>query len=596
MKGLVAWLLFVVIGLGLTFSRGWKPLLGLDLQGGVSVTLQPRTGQTYTDSEIEGAKQVIAARVNGLGVGEPDIVRSGKTVVVQLPGLKTVADQKRALALIGQTGRLTFRPVVQQLGPTPTTKAGTTTTVPGKTGTTVAGKTGTTVAGTTTPPTSAATPTTTASTTGSTTKQGLGPLGGGRPAVAPVSFSGAGAASATTVAPTTATPTTTPPATTVAGATSTTVASAPSTTLSPAAQAKAIAKAPKCGVRKYDNTQVLCTDATGNRYVLGPVALEGTAVSSADATVQNGQWQVNVTIKGSKQGDADNLYNACASGATTGPIICPAQSSGGSGLVAVVLDSTIINTAGVQARDLGTSGFRISPFTHREASDLALNLRYGALPVDFKPANVERVSATLGTSSLHAGLVAGMVGLALVALYVLIFYRILGLVAILSLATGSAVLWTVISYLGVHSGLALTLSGITGIIVSIGVAVDSNVVFYEHLREDIAKGRTFRATVNSSFDSAWHTIVIADMVSLLGAAILYFFTLGSVRGFAFYLGLSTILDLAASWFFMRPVVMWMARKDVFAHHSPWLGVRPPRGERGPLPAGSAPAPAGAEAS
>ncbi len=547
------------------------------------------TGQTYTDSEIEGAKQVIAARVNGLGVGEPDIVRSGKTVVVQLPGLKTVADQKRALALIGQTGRLTFRPVVQQLGPTPTTKPGTTTTVPGKTSTTVAGKTGTT-----TPPTTAATPTTTASTTGSTTKQGLAPLGDGRVATNPVSFTGAGAASATTVPPTTATPTTTPPATTVAGATSTTVASAPTTTLSPAAQAKALAKAPKCGERKYDNTQVLCTDTTGNRFVLGPVALEGTAVSSADASVQNGQWQVNVTIKGGKQGDADTLYNACASGATTGPVICPAQSSGGSGLVAVVLDSTIINTAGVQARDLGTSGFRISPFTHRESSDLALNLRYGALPVDFKPANVERVSATLGTSSLHAGLVAGIVGLALVAIYVLIFYRVLGLVAILSLATGSAVLWTIISYLGVHSGLALTLSGITGIIVSIGVAVDSNVVFYEHLREDIAKGRTFRATVNSSFDAAWHTIVIADMVSLLGAAILYFFTLGSVRGFAFYLGLSTILDLAASWFFMRPVVMWMARNDVFAQHSPWLGVRPPRGERGPLPAGSAPA--GAEAS
>jgi preprotein translocase subunit SecD len=586
MKGLVAWLLIVFIGLGLTFSRGWKPLLGLDLQGGVSVTLQPRTGQTYTDSEIEGAKQVIAARVNGLGVGEPDIVRSGKTVVVQLPGLKTVADQKRALALIGQTGRLTFRPVVQQLGPTPTTKPGTTTTVPGQTSTTVPG--------TSTPSTTAATPTTTASTTGSTTKQGLAPLGDGRVATHPVSFTGAGAASATTVPPTTATPTTTPPATTVAGATSTTVASAPTTTLSPAAQAKAVAKAPKCGERKYDNTQVLCTDTTGNRFVLGPVALEGTAVSSASASVQNGQWQVNVTIKGGQQGKADALYNACAAGATTGPIICPAQSSGGSGLVAVVLDSTIINSAGVQARDLGSSGFRISPFTHRESSDLALNLRYGALPVDFKPANVERVSATLGTSSLHAGLVAGIVGLALVAIYVLIFYRILGLVAILSLATGSAVLWTIISYLGVHSGLALTLSGITGIIVSIGVAVDSNVVFYEHLREDIAKGRTFRATVNSSFDAAWHTIVIADMVSLLGAAILYFFTLGSVRGFAFYLGLSTILDLAASWFFMRPVVMWMARNDVFAQHSPWLGVRPPRGERGPLPAGSAPA--GAEAS
>jgi preprotein translocase subunit SecD len=246
---------------------------------------------------------------------------------------------------------------------------------------------------------------------------------------------------------------------------------------------------------------------------------------------------------------------------------------------AIILDNKVLSAPVVQAQDLASNpnGFQISgSFNHSSASELALQLRYGSLPVQFKPATFQQVSATLGQSSLHAGLIAGIVGLAAVALYMLIFYRLLGLVAILSLATGAGLLWAIIAYLGEHSGLALTLAGITGIIVSIGVAVDSNVVFYEHLREDMAKGRTLRGTVRASFREAWKTIVAADVVSLIAAAILYFLTVGSVRGFAFYLGLSTVLDLVASWFFMRPLAFVMAESDWFQSRPGLLGVHTPK--------------------
>ena len=324
---------------------------------------------------------------------------------------------------------------------------------------------------------------------------------------------------------------------------------------------------------------MVCPEAgTPTVYVLGPVGAEGTAVGSAEAALdQNSSWVVNITIKGKFQSQVNKLYNACHNGVST----CPAaQGAGGLGRIAIVLDGKVVSAATVNALDLASNpnGFQISgSFTHSQASTLALQLRYGALPVEFQPATLETVSATLGSSSLHAGLVSGLVGLLLVALYMVIFYRMLGVVAILSLLTSTAVVWTTISYLGTHNGLALTLAGITGIIVSIGVAVDSNVVFYEHLREDMTKGRTLRSTVNHSFSIAWRTIVSADFVSLIGAVILYFLTIGSVRGFAFFLGLSTLADLLASWFFMRPVVFWMAHLDVFNRRPGLLGVKPHRG-------------------
>ena len=191
-------------------------------------------------------------------------------------------------------------------------------------------------------------------------------------------------------------------------------------------------------------------------------------------------------------------------------------------------------------------------------------LEYGALPVELEPQQTQTVSATLGEDSLQAGLIAGLIGLGLTVIFMVGYYRLLGVVAIASLVLEFALVWALISYLGESRGLALTLAGVTGLIVSIGISVDSNVVFYEHLKEDVRNGRTFRSTVDRSFDSSFATIIKADVASLIGAVLLYCLSVGPVRGFALLLGISTVVDIIASWFFIRPAVLILARSPRLA--------------------------------
>jgi preprotein translocase subunit SecD len=199
-------------------------------------------------------------------------------------------------------------------------------------------------------------------------------------------------------------------------------------------------------------------------------------------------------------------------------------------------------------------------FTQQEAKDLALVLRFGALPVQLKQETVDNVSPTLGKDQLRAGLLAGIVGLVLVALYMILFYRVLGLVVWLGLAMTGMALFTIISWLGYTIGLTLTLAGVTGVIVSVGVTVDSYVVYFERLKDEVRAGRTVRSSVDRGFQKSFRTIVAADLVSLIGALVLYLLAVGSVRGFAFFLGLSTLLDLILSYFVMHPLVSLMARR------------------------------------
>ena len=192
------------------------------------------------------------------------------------------------------------------------------------------------------------------------------------------------------------------------------------------------------------------------------------------------------------------------------------------------------------------------------------------------------VSATLGRDALHAGLVAGLVGLVLVTIYMVAFYRVLGVLSILKLAVEGALLWAIISWLGTNNGLALTLAGITGIIVSIGVSLDSNVVYYEHLKEDVLNGRTIRSATDKAFHSSFSTIGKADVASLIGAILLWWLTVGPVRGFAFYLALSTLLDLLCSWAYMRPVVR-LATRSKLAQRPTLLGIPAPSEDPGERP-------------
>jgi preprotein translocase subunit SecD len=228
--------------------------------------------------------------------------------------------------------------------------------------------------------------------------------------------------------------------------------------------------------------------------------------------------------------------------------------------VAITLDQQVVSAPtinqGITGRDVQITG----DFTEGEARNLALVLRYGSLPVVFQPATSQTISPTLGKDQLHAGIVAGLIGIALVAIYMIFFYRLLGLVVWLGLILTGMTFFSLTTWLSVHQGLTLTLAGVTGIIVSVGVTVDSYVVYFERLKDEVRTGKTIRSSLDPGFRRAFRTIIAADLVSLLGAVVLYLLAAGSVRGFAYFLGLSTVLDLILAYTFMHPFVLLLARR------------------------------------
>ena len=228
--------------------------------------------------------------------------------------------------------------------------------------------------------------------------------------------------------------------------------------------------------------------------------------------------------------------------------------------VSIVLDGIVQSAPQFQASSFSGDVQISGGFTSDEADELAKVINFGALPVTLKKLTTQNVSPTLGKDQLRAGVAAGIIGLALVALYMLIYYRILGAVVILGLGVSAALLYALISLFGDWISLTLTLAGVTGIIVSVGITVDSYVVYYERLKDEVRTGKTIRSSVDRGFTRAFRTILAADLVSFIGALALYLLAIGSVRGFAFYLGVSTILDLLVAYFFMHPLVSMIARR------------------------------------
>ncbi len=290
------------------------------------------------------------------------------------------------------------------------------------------------------------------------------------------------------------------------------------------------------------------TKQVTQRFSLGPALLTGEVVRTARAAFDqgSGRWYVQLflTGKGSPSFDAMAAANRGKQ-------------------IAIVLDGIVESAPTIDAVSFQGKPTITGSFTQKEASDLALVLRYGALPVQLTEKSVDNISATLGKDSLRAGLAAGAVGLALVLLYMMLYYRALGVVVVLGLGVSGALLWSIIGYLGENNGLALSLAGATGIIVSIGVTVDSYVVFFERLKDELKTGKTIRSSVDRGFSKAYRTILAADISSLIGASVLYFLTVGPVRGFAFFLGLSTLLDLVVAYFFTRPMVAVLANNRTF---------------------------------
>jgi preprotein translocase subunit SecD len=465
-----------------TFAVGNSPSLGLDLQGGASVVLQPPAG-TPADV-LDQAISVIRSRVDALGVAEPNITRQGGAIVVELPGVK---DQQRAVELVGDTAELRFRPVLGTLPPEGVTTTTTSTSVPSSSTTVASDATTTTTTTTVVPDDGSSIPTTSRED------------------------------------------------------------------------------------NKADQEVVLPMKDGGLRLALGPATLVGKDVSTASAKVDTaGSWSVLLSLHGDGQKKFNELAAICFAGDQPS---CPVESGFTAGRVAIELDGVIQSAPQFNASSFSGDVNITGSFSQSEAKDLALVLRYGALPVQLKQESVRTVSASLGSDSLRAGVIAGAIGTALVLLYMILYYRALGLVVVSGLCVWSALQWSIISYLGETKGLALSLSGVTGIIVSVGVTVDSYVVYFERLKDEVRAGRAMRSSVERSFKRAFRTILIADTSALIGAVTLYWLTVGAVRGFAFYLGLSTVLDIVVTWFFTRMIVSILARRAAFAKSR---FLRPPR--------------------
>ena len=321
---------------------------------------------------------------------------------------------------------------------------------------------------------------------------------------------------------------------------------------------------PSTSVEKpnYANSTVLlpglngACDGAGIRCVLGPSEMSGHSIASAQATQnQTGQWVVNYSLAGAAgsalwdkvaQENFHQLLGIELDGQVySAPIIQPTQAA-----------FTSFDGQGE------ISGGGNTGLSQSDAQNLAQAMNFGALPITLKAATSETVSATLGHSALIAGLGAGVAGLVLVLLYVLFYYRGLGLVVISGLLLTALMLWAIISSLG-HTSLApsFDLAGITGLIVSIGITVDSYIVYFERLKDETRSGRSVRTSVDRGFKSAWRTVWAADFVSLLAAIVLYLVAVGDVKGFAFFLGLSTIMDMAVTWFYTRPLVILMGQSS-----------------------------------
>jgi preprotein translocase subunit SecD len=319
-------------------------------------------------------------------------------------------------------------------------------------------------------------------------------------------------------------------------------------------------------------------------YTLGPVGFTGDALSRADAALSDGQWLVNVSVKGSEQEQANAAFNECFSG---GPA-CPGQPSAdpaqpASGAIAIVLDGEVLSAPTVNGPDLASDRFTITgEFDEGEAKDLALVLRYGSLPVEFEQAALQQVSATLGAESLRAGLIAGLIGVAALALYMILYYRGFGLVVVISLVMWGALMYSLVCLLSATQGLALTLAGITGVIVSVGTTVDTYVVVFERIKDELRAGRSVRAATERGYRSGIKTVFTANGAAFIGAFLLWYLTVGPVRGFAYFLGLSVILDLLVAVAFTRPLILLLARSPRFAK-ARFFGIgastdqsRPPR--------------------
>jgi preprotein translocase subunit SecD len=556
---LIALFVIALALVGLMFWQGQKtPKLALDLAGGTTVTLQAqptKPGAKIGTAEMGQAINIMRERVNSLGVSEAEVTKQGSDVIiVQVPG----QGQERVVKLIGTTAKLEFRQVlvqeqagVPQQRPTPTPS-------PTPTGT-----------GSASPKPSSATPSASASPKGRALARAL---------------------TAATPKP--------------SGSTSSKPSG--STSLTPEQQQQLAQQLQQqqataedfSGIDPAVKAQFQKLTCTGNdvgqgqtlnpgaqvavcarpdpkshksdsKYILGPTQISGEQVTKAQALApdpQSGrvQWTVNLDLNGTATKKfADFTQKAAALG-----------ENNVRNHFAIVLDGTVYSSPSVKEAITSGNAQIEGQFTQQDATDLANVLKYGALPLRFNQQSIESVSATLGKDQLVAGLVAGAIGLVLVVFYCLLYYRGLGFVAISSLVIAGCLTYEAVVLLGKFIDFRMSLAGIAGAIVAIGITADSFVVFFERLRDEVREGRSLRTAVERGWHRARRTIIVADSVSFIAALLLYWFAIGGVKGFAFTLGLTTLIDVVVVFFFTKPVVTLLARTKFFGGGHRWSGLDP----------------------
>jgi preprotein translocase subunit SecD len=335
----------------------------------------------------------------------------------------------------------------------------------------------------------------------------------------------------------------------------------------------------------YDNpaVQIVSCDSTGGKYALDKAAVQGNQISGATATLSstNNEWDVNVTFKSAgatafaKLTSAQyNKYYAAGGGNT-------ATSDYWLDATAIVLDGNIASDDEIQGAILGGNAQITGNFTQATATQLQNVLKYGSLPLSFKILSVESVSAQLGRAQLDGGLIAAAIGLGLVVIYSFLYYRGLGLVSVSSLIIAGGLAMLAVVLLSKYQSFTLELSGIAGLIVAIGITADSFVVFFERLRDEVREGKQLRPAVEAGWKRARRTILVSDTVSFIAALLLYYFSIGEVKGFAYTLGLTTLIDIVVVFLFTKPMVTLLARTRFYGNGAPLSGLDPARlGARG----------------
>jgi preprotein translocase subunit SecD len=541
----------------LTLATKYSPRLGLDLEGGTSVILTPRVAKgsagKITKDALNQAVTIIRSRVDSFGVAEAEVATAGNNIVISVPGKQ----DKNILDTVKKTAQLRFRRVLLSGSGAPVAL---TTPTPSPSGSAS--------------PSTSGSPSPSATASPKKKKKNQN-------SVIPRAFKATSASTSPTATPTAspsaaATPspvaTTAPTAATGIGVVPITGALQQQFAALDCAQKAKVQKAlQKIGADTPKKTLVTCSDDGAEKYILGPSVVLGTDVKSASAGlaqssqgVSTGGWEVNLSFNGTGRKLFGNVTREMVT------------QTGDLNRFAIVLDGLVVSAPTTQGAITDGNAQITGTFTQAEATNLANVLKYGALPLTFDAGDVEQISATLGGDQLRAGLTAGVIGLLLVVLYSLLYYRGLGFVTVASLCVSAVLTYGMVVLLGWQLGFRLSLAGVAGLIVAIGITADSFIVFFERLRDEVREGRTLRVAVENGWVRARRTILAADFVSFLAAVILYILSAGSVRGFAFTLGLTTLIDIVVVFMFTKPMLTILAGTKFFGQGHRLSGLDPER--------------------